>query len=134
MRTFPSAKPARKALEIRWPLQRPVQPRRTDFQDVSRPGNQFLDVEDHAQLLADALAIRVADLRIGVMRNLRRPYLPHCIANHRRWLRYPIDVHPQEPLLADFPFDINDFQAFRTRHPFGSAADFLQIHAETPRP
>src|SRR6267143_2281479 len=45
-----------------------------------------------------------------------------------------VDVHPQEPLLADFPFDINDFQAFRTRHALGSAADFLQIHAETPRP
>src|SRR6266446_8773526 len=93
-----------------------------------------LNVEDHAQLLADALAIGVADLRIGVVGNLRRPYLPRRIAYRRRRLRNSIDVHPQEPLLADFPFDINDFQAFRTRHPLGSAADFFQIHVETPRP
>ncbi len=43
--------------------------------------------------------------------------------------------HPQEPLLADFPFDINDFQAHSgARRPLGSFPDFLQIRPETPRP
>src|SRR6266702_3134403 len=45
-----------------------------------------------------------------------------------RWLGHAVDVHAQKPLLADFPFDINDFQPFRTRHPLGGGADLLQIH------
>src|SRR5436190_16569169 len=51
-----------------------------------------------------------------------------------RLYRHPVDVHPQKPLLADLPFDIDNFQALRTSHPLGSCADFLQIHADTPRP
>src|SRR6266581_8282147 len=51
------------AFEIRRLLQRPVQPRRADLQDVPRPRNQFLHVQDHAQLLAHPFAVRVADFR-----------------------------------------------------------------------
>src|SRR5260370_42155273 len=55
--------PPPETFEVRRLLQRPVNPRRTDLPHIPRPGYQFLDVEDHAQLLADALAVRVADLR-----------------------------------------------------------------------
>src|SRR6266581_2485631 len=122
------------ALEIRRLLQRPVQPRRADLQDVPRPRNQFLHVQDHAQLLAHPFAIRVADFRVRLIRRLGAPDHSRCIADPRGCLRYAIDVHPQKPLLADFPFDISDFQPFRTRHSLGGRADFLQIHPETPRP
>src|SRR6266581_7044304 len=122
------------AFEIRRLLQRPVQPRRADLQDVPRPRNQFLHVQDHAQLLAHPFAVRVADFRVRLIRHLGAPDHSRRIADRRRCLRYAIDVHPQKPLLADFPFDISDFQPFRTRHSLGGRADFLQIHPETPRP
>jgi hypothetical protein len=37
-------------------------------------------------------------------------------------------------LLADLPFDVDNFQALRTGHTLGGFADLLQIHAKTPRP
>src|SRR5882724_3819283 len=118
--------PPSKPLEIRRLLQRPVHPRRTHLQRVpSWARYQFLDIEDHAQLLADELAIGVADLRVRITRGILAAQVSRRIADCRCWLRNPIDVHPQEPLLADFPLDINDFQAFRARHPLGSAADLF---------
>src|SRR5882762_6441692 len=74
--------------EIRRLVQRPVHPRRADLQDVSRPGYRFLDIQDHAQLLADALTVRVADLRIGVLR--RRLQRFASIADLPRRLRNPV--------------------------------------------
>src|SRR5260370_9000089 len=59
--------PPRKALEIRRPFQRPVQPRRTDLQNISPSGNQFLSFEDLAQLLADSPRISVADFGIRLI-------------------------------------------------------------------
>jgi hypothetical protein len=49
-------------------------------------------------LLADALAIGMADLGVWIV------HVSPALAPRKF-----IDVHPQEPLLADFPFDINDF-------------------------
>src|SRR5207248_6518762 len=120
--------PTTEPLEVRGLLERPIHPRGADLQDVAGPGNQFFHVQNHAELLADPLAIRVADLWKRVVHHLAGPKCPAGIANHRRRLRHAVDVHAQEPLLADFPFDINDFQAFRTRHALGGRADFLQIH------
>src|SRR5579863_979446 len=48
--------------------------------------------------------------------------------------RKAVDVHPQEALFADFPFDINDFQPFRAGNSLGGFANFFQLQAETPRP
>jgi uncharacterized protein YdgA (DUF945 family) len=48
--------------------------------------------------------------------------------------RETVYIHPEESLFSNFPFDVGDFQAFRTRHPLGSLADFFQIQAKTPRP
>lgn len=111
------------AFVIRLLLERPVHARRTDLQHIARSGYQFLNVEDHAQLLADPLAIRMRNLGVRVGRL--------AIFGSRR---NPVDVHPQEALLADFPFDVNDFQTFRSGDPLGSFANFFQLQAETPRP
>src|SRR6266576_3773526 len=62
------------------------------------------------------------------MYDFARPQRPRGIAHDGRGLGHAVDVHAQKPLLADFPFDINDFQPFRTRHPLGGGADLLQIH------
>src|SRR2546429_8030422 len=78
--------------------------------------------------LAHALPVRVADLRKWIMYDSARPQRPRGIAHDGRGLGHAVDVHAQKPLLADFPFDINDFQPFRTRHPLGGGADLLQIH------
>ena len=61
-----SARPwhaARESFVIRRLHQLAIQARRTDFQNVTGAGNQVLDIEDHAQLLADALAIVMADTK-----------------------------------------------------------------------
>src|SRR5262249_2386734 len=116
------------ALELRGLFQRAIHSRRADFQDVTRPRNQLFHVENHAELLAHALAIGVAD--VG-----ERTWRIPCF-NRICELRggHTVDVHPEKPLLADLPFDIHDFQAFGTRHTFRGVADFFQIHLKTPRP
>ena len=76
-----------------------IQARRTDFQNVMRSGNQILNVQQHAQLLAHGLAIAVADA-FGL-----------------------IDEDPQKPLLAHFPFDVDNFDSGRMRGPFRRVAD-----------
>src|SRR4029077_14500897 len=99
-----------------------------------RARNQVLNVEDHAQLLADPFTIRVTDFRKRVVNDPGCADGPCRVAYRCSRLGHPVDVHPEEPLFADLPFDINDFQALRTRHPLGGFADFLQIQAETPPP
>ncbi len=51
-----------------------------------------------------------------------------------RWLWNAVDIDPQKALPADFPFDVNNLQAFRARHPLGGFPNFLENHAGTPRP
>src|ERR1700687_631006 len=84
-------------------------------------------MQNHAQLLADPLAIRMTDSRV---RRFRRNYAV------RRWvpLRYAIDINPQKSLRPHLPFHVTDFRPFRARPPRGGRANPLQIHVETPRP
>ncbi len=99
-----SCQPPGESLEFSRLRELAVQPRRTDLQNIVRPGNQILHVEDYAQLVADGLAIPVADaFRL-------------------------IDVDAQEALLADLPFHVHHFHAQRARHALGRIADALQIH------
>src|SRR6266404_2114734 len=133
--------PSHEPLKILRLLQRPIQPRRADLQNVSRPLNQLFHVQNHAQLLADPLAIRMTDLRVRfASRNVRafRPRRNYSLGRRvrLRWLslRYAVDIYPQEPLLPHFPFHINDFKPHRARHPLGGRANPLQIHVEPPRP
>jgi len=98
MRTFPSANPAsrpskklrfatgslveifasrpRKPLEIRRLFQRPVHPGELTSSVYQLGQYQFLDIEDHAQLLADELAIGVADLRVRSLAASSPPKVP----------------------------------------------------------
>src|SRR5256885_15346393 len=55
--------------------------------------NHLLDAQDPAQLLAAALATRVAVLWIGAAGSLPRLHPPRRIAHHRRRLWQPVDVH-----------------------------------------
>src|SRR5882762_6846857 len=57
-----------------------------------------------------------------------------CRGRIRGRNRKAIDVHPQEALFADFPFDINNFQPFRACNPLGGFANFFHLQAKTPRP
>src|SRR5262249_27674069 len=113
-----------KALVVRLLSECAVHARRTDLQNVARTRHQFLDIEDDAQLLADAFAIGVGNFRIGV----------RLAVFLRRGGRNPVDIHPKEALFADLPLDVNDFQPLRTSNPLGSVANFFQLQAETPRP
>src|SRR5271156_1468793 len=135
--------------------QRPIHPRRTTFQRVPRrPRYQLLHIQNHAQLLANPLAIRVTNLGISRFRRhsprsnsrsiLRRltfetrdsgrtiAFIFSAINPHR--LRHPVDIHPQKPFPSHLPFDVNDFQPFRTCYPSGGFPNFLANQAETPRP
>ncbi len=80
-----------------------IQARRADFQHIARSRHQILDVQQHAQLLAYGLAVAVADA-LGL-----------------------VDEHPQESLLADLPFDVDNFYPSRMRSPFGRVANALQF-------
>jgi hypothetical protein len=101
--------PSREAAEIGLVPQRPIQPRRRDFERVrvaQRLLSEFLfDVEQRAQVLADALALLDAD---AVFR-------PFDAAQVR-----PIDHHPQHhPNRFTPELDVEDFQPVAVRHPFG---------------
>src|ERR1019366_9281234 len=85
-----------------------VEPRGTHLKDIMRPRNQIFHVHDHAELIADGLAILVADA-LGL-----------------------IDVDAEEALLADLPFNVDHFHAQRPRHALGRFADALQIHLCLP--
>ena len=101
------------ALVIRGLDQFPVQPRRTHFQNISRPRNQIFHVQDHAQLLAHPLAILVSDTQ---------PF---------RILRagQPVNVHTQHALLANLPFDVEDLEAQRACHPLSRLSNLFQLHS-----
>ena len=99
-----SSQAADKSLEIGRLGQLAIQTRRADLQNVAGPGNEVLDVEKHAQLFADGLAIAMTDS-----------------------FRF-IDVNAQKSLLADFPFDIDYFDPGRAGGAFGGVAYALQLH------
>jgi len=71
---------------------------------VSSPGHQILDVEQHAQLFAQRLAIGMAH-SLGL-----------------------VNRHPQEALPADLPFDFYNLQPERACHALGCRANPVHIH------
>src|SRR6266851_6089679 len=120
-------------LEIPGRFQGPVESRRTDFQNVARAVDQLFHVQNHAELLADPLAVRVTNLGVGIADVRARNVGGHRAVGGRDSLRHAVDIDAQKPLLAYLPLDVNDIQPLRARHPLGGCANFLQIHAKTPR-
>src|ERR1700719_3950713 len=82
----------------------PVQAWRTYFQNVRRPRNQILHIEDYAQLIADDFAILVA------------------------YAFRLIDVDAEEAFFSNLPFDVHHVHSNRPRHALGCLADALLIH------
>jgi len=72
-------------------------------------------------LASPTAARRLTRRRCGAL-----PYVRPGISAAHHW--YAIDVHPKKALLADFPLDINDFHAFRTRHPLGGSRTFSRFN------
>src|SRR5690242_283636 len=40
----------------------------------------------------------------------------------------PVDIDPQQTLLADLPFDVNDFDTNRARHALRCPANLFEVH------
>src|ERR1700722_1292068 len=113
---------------------RTVHARRTHLQDVARARNQLLHIQDHAELLADTLAIRMANSQLPTLARLRwRQNQPRRVGHPRPSFRHPIDDHAQEALLPHLPLNIIYFQAFRPRHALGGFPNFFQIQPKTPQ-
>src|SRR5215469_1815454 len=110
--------PPDKSLVVGRLQQLPVKAGRADLEYIPGSRNQVVHVQDHAELLADALAVLVTDPRaFGVLGAGR-----------------PVDINPQKPLLADLPLDVKDFQALRASHALGGGAYLFQVHRlETAR-
>jgi hypothetical protein len=97
--------------------QRPIQTRRGNFQRVGLPeillAELIFDIEQRAQILADALTVRDADTVFDSFDPARRRAVDHDTQHH--------------PDRFAAELDVENLESVTPRHPLGGTAKAIQL-------